>query len=403
MIYFYIPFAALLVLLSFRSFRAGIEYLNYFGQELARPIVGYTPFTTIIAPCKGLDEHLRDNLSALLCQDHPGYEVLFVVDDRLDPAVEIIRDICDTDLSNRARLIIAPRSRDSGQKVENLRTAVLAVDERSEVFAFVDSDVRPAKDWLRSLIAPLADEKIGASTGYRWFASDRTNFATEVRAAWNASIASALGPDMRSNFCWGGSTAIRREVFERLGVAADWKGAVSDDLVLTRTLAAAGLPIKFVPKALVESNGACTVRQLFEFTNRQMKITRVYAKGLWIRSIIGSGLFNAVFVGSLLLVVLFPTSSLETVAAVSSLFFITALSTAKAWLRFRAVQLVLRSEAVHRQLLYQLTLWLVTPAIFLINSIAALFSTTIVWRGIEYQMVSAAETSVRRIVPEKRL
>ncbi len=400
MIYFYIPFAALLVLLSFRSFRAGIEYLNYFRQELARPIAGYTPFTTIIAPCKGLDEHLRDNLSALLCQDHPAYEVLFVVDDRLDPAVEIIRDICDTDPSNRARLIIAPRSRDSGQKVENLRTAVLAVDERSEVFAFVDSDIRPAKDWLRSLIAPLADEKIGAATGYRWFASDRTNFATEVRAAWNASIASALGPDMRSNFCWGGSTAIRREVFERLGVANRWKGAVSDDFVLTRTLAAAGLPIKFVPNALVESNGRCTFRGLFEFTNRQMKITRVYADDLWLKSFVGSGLFNLVAAWSLLILVLDPIVSTGSLISMAALFFIASLSAAKAWLRFRAVRLVLSSNAVARQLIYQLTLWMLTPAVFLANCITALFSRTITWRGIEYKMLSPSETKVQRLTDD---
>ncbi len=402
MIYFYIPFAALLAYLSLRSLLSGVAYLKYFKQELEAPASGYTPFATIIAPCKGLEQSLADNLRALLDQNYPAYEVLFVVDDLNDPAVPLIDNICRAGRPH-SRLIVAPPATRSGQKVENLRTAVTAADERSRVFVFVDSDVRPSKDWLASLVAPIEDEKIGASTGYRWFVSYRSSLAAEIRSAWNASIASALGPETASNFCWGGSTAISRDVFHRLHVSDGWKGTVSDDFALTRMLTTAGLQIKFVPKALVESNGACTVRQLFEFTNRQMKITRVYAKGLWIRSIIGSGLFNAVFVGSLLLVVLFPTSSLETVAAVSSLFFITALSTAKAWLRFRAVQLVLRSEAVHRQLLYQLTLWLVTPAIFLINSIAALFSTTIVWRGIEYQMVSAAETSVRRIVPEKRL
>ena len=38
-----------------------------------------------------------------------------------------------------------------------------------EVLVFVDSDARPEKSWLKKLVAPLADETLGASTGYRWF------------------------------------------------------------------------------------------------------------------------------------------------------------------------------------------------------------------------------------------
>jgi len=37
---------------------------------------------------------------------------------------------------------------------------------------------------------------------------------SHLRAVWNAAIASALGADEQKNFCWGGSTAIRRSTFE---------------------------------------------------------------------------------------------------------------------------------------------------------------------------------------------
>ena len=56
---------------------------------------------------------------------------------------------------------------------------------------------------------------------------------------------------------------------------------------------AAGLPIVFVPQALTASVEDCSLSETFEFTNRQMKITRVYATPLWRVSFVGSGLFIA--------------------------------------------------------------------------------------------------------------
>src|SRR6476660_4886589 len=187
-IVFYI-LAALLIYFSFRSLRGGIDYLEYFRRETAKPLSDHTPFVTIIAPCKGLDQGLRENLEALLVQDYTAYEVIFVVDDESDEAVPVIRS-----MPGDSKLVFAPKAVRSSQKVENLREAVLHASPRSEVFAFVDSDARPSPLWLPHLVAPLVDPTVGVSTGYRWFISTRPSFAAEMRSVWNASIASALGP-----------------------------------------------------------------------------------------------------------------------------------------------------------------------------------------------------------------
>src|SRR5258705_10986595 len=91
MIFVFYFFAAVLVLLSYKSFRGGREYLGFFRSELARLGSDFTPFTSVIAPCRGLDEGLEENLAALFEQDYPEYEVIFVVDDEADPAVEVIQ------------------------------------------------------------------------------------------------------------------------------------------------------------------------------------------------------------------------------------------------------------------------------------------------------------------------
>ena len=410
LIAFYI-FAALLIYLSYKSFRGGIDYLNYFKQELARPPSEFTPFATVIAPCKGMDEGLERNLAALIEQDYPAYEVIFVVDDESDSAVPVIDEIVsrkDAESQSVAdpssadppqfrlvssKLVVAPTAVESSQKVENLREAVLHTDERSEVLVFVDSDARPARNWLRSLVAPLSDESIGASSGYRWFLSEKPTFASELRSAWNASIASALGPNVKSNFCWGGSTAILRKTFERIGMREKWRGTLSDDFAVTRTLSEAGLPIHFVPRALIPSIESCSMRECLEFTTRQMKITRVYMPHLWLLSFFGSGLFTFVMLSSILIAVFSKQNTAFVWAAIATLVIVSVFSVGKAWLRSKAVGMVI--PAASKQTFAQLTLWLLSPPLFLLNSILALISRRLKWRGITYELVSPTET--RRI------
>ena len=420
-ILFYI-FAALLIYFSFRSFRGGIDYFNYFKAEFAKPLPGYTPFATVIAPCKGLDEGLAANLNALLEQDYPEYEIIFVVDDESDSAVKTINelisrkaaksqsgDIIETGNSQiprvvttqlfassrlcgkiPVRVIVAPKTEDSSQKVQNLRDAVLHADPRSEVFVFVDSDARPSTVWLSSLIAPLQDDTIGAATGYRWFIPQKPSFPAELRSAWNASIASSLGPNLKSNFCWGGSTAITRRTFERLDIREAWRGTLSDDFTVTRLIKAAGLSIHFVPQALTRSTDPCSFRELLEFTTRQMKITRVYSPHLWLMSFFGSALFTCVMLSAFLIVALSRQNTLVVWASITTLALVSLFSIGKAWLRLAAVSLVI--PEARKQYLPQLTFWILAPPLFLYNCVRALISRKVTWRGIRYELVSEKQT-----------
>ena len=394
---FYI-FAALLVYMSFKSFRGGINYLNYFRSELSKPAGPYTPLATVIIPCKGLEDGLETNLKAVLDQDYPAFEVIFVVDSEEDPSAELIKKVSrkDAKTAKNTKVVIADRATGSSQKVENLREAVLNASDESEVFVFVDSDTRPQSEWLRFLVAPLANERIGAATGYRWFISNRPTFGSEIRSVWNASIASALGPNCKSNFCWGGSMAIRRETFERVNMRERWRGTLSDDFAVTRAMKAAGLDIYFVPQALTASVGDFTLLDTVEFTNRQMKITRVNAPDLWLLSYFGSIVFNAVMISAFLIVILSKINDLNVLIAMITSIAVSAFSIGKSWTRLKAVELALadRWPQVKRQWLTQNTLWLLSPALFLINCIVATFSRRMTWRGIKYELKSPSETVI---------
>ena len=393
MIFVFYFFALILVFLGYKSLRGGINYLEYFKKELAKPQSNFTPFCSIIVPCRGFDEDLRMNLDALYRQDFPQFEVLFVVDDEKDEAVKIIGEILSRGAEN-TKLIVAGKAENEGQKVHNLRRAVLEVSEKSEIFVFVDSDARPNENWLRNLIAPLQSEKIGAATGYRWFISEKNTFSSQIRSVWNASIASALGANTNTNFCWGGSTAMRRDRFENTKMREKWRGTLSDDFAVTRVLRELNLPIHFVPQCLTATIEDCSFREFLEFSTRQMKITRVYASHLWKASFIGSFLFTAIFVSNIVL--LFFLVGWQFWLTLTFLLIIFTLGAAKAWIRLQAVKLVLQNyeKKLNQSVLWQITLWTITPAIYFYNCLRAFFSNQIRWRGIRYEMKSPSETII---------
>jgi len=254
---------------------------------------------------------------------------------------------------------------------------------------------------LRSLVAPLQDEQIGATTGYRWFVPLRRGLASHLRSVWNASIASALGADERKNFCWGGSTAIRRKTFEQLKVRDRWRGTVSDDFTLTRVLHEARLPIKFVPRCLTPSFEDCGLRELVEFTTRQLKITRAYATHLWKAVLIGSAIFVMTVVGGIVVIVWRPAAGLSFATPLFLLLAILALGAMKSHLRLRAVSTVISDRRLRSlgTTSAHVTLWPLASLLYLHNALAAAFSRRIEWRGITYELKSPTETV---IIPRRK-
>jgi hypothetical protein len=190
--------------------------------------------------------------------------------------------------------------------------------------------------------------------------------------------------------------AIRRDTFERVNMRERWRGTLSDDFAVTRAMKAAGLDIYFVPQALTASVGDFTLLDTVEFTNRQMKITRVNAPHLWLLSYFGSIVFNGVMISAFLIVILSKINDLNVLIAMITSIAVSAFSIGKSWTRLKAVEFVLadRWPQVKRQWLTQNTLWLLSPALFLINCIVATFSRRMTWRGIKYELKSPTETVI---------
>ena len=235
----------------------------------------YTPVVSVIVPCKGTDYGFHENIPAFLTQEYLRYQTVFVVESKDDPAYSALDQL--TKNKPNAHLALTNPFSGCSAKVASLLTG-LASTADAEVLVFADSDMKPDTHWLQNLVAPLQDETIGATTGYRWYFP--TNWKTLLFSVWNMiSIVCTFYPTPMS--AWGGSTAIQKNVFEKLHIKEKWKTAILDDCVVTKSVKKAKYSIYFEPKCIMESPPETSIRSFMRWGTRQFTWLRWYYPMLW--------------------------------------------------------------------------------------------------------------------------
>jgi ceramide glucosyltransferase len=372
----------------------GLQWLGYARRRMRTDPGFHAPRIAVLCPCKGVEPGLERNLVSLTEFNHQNYEVFFILASESDPAAAIVKRVISSSRP-KAHLIVAGQPQGCGEKVNNLRSAVEELPEEFEVLVFTDSDGRPGRSWLQRLTAPLGDERIGATTTMRWLIANRGNLATALLAAWNAPIVTMLS-EKGKNFCWGGGTAIRRSVFEGIGVLDEWRTSVSDDYSMTNALELAGRSIFFVPECLTVSYVETDLSALMEFTNRQILITRVYAQKIWRAAAVTHLLYCVTVVLGLALAIGDLLGERPALHIAALTFFILLLSAIRASLRIVAVTEILSGSKaqIMKQAWVNIALSAAIPFVYLTNFTHSLLTRKIRWRNINYELISSNQTRI---------
>jgi len=367
----------------------------------------YRPQTVLIIPCKGLDSTFHENIYSFFHQDYENYLLWFVVEDESDPAY---KELCllkeQLSVESKAlevQVFVAGQSHSCSQKIHNLLYCYNKIGDDIDVLAFADSDICVHKDWLSHLVYPLHKSTNGASTGYRWFVPEKNNFSSLALSAINAKVAQLLGNTI-FNQAWGGSMAIRTDVFRKVGLDKLWPKVLSDDLSLSVAVKKEGLKVAYVPACLVASYESTTWQKLFEFARRQFLITRVYAFRTWLFGLFSSiysvlGLWGGVIIAAIVLGGFWPDpnfTSHETTLLLSLPIVFFAGQFIRSILRQRMIGKLLekdhnRMRAACAADILLSWLWSLLLMFFIVSSA---FGRQVCWRSIRYKLTSATETQV---------
>lgn len=397
-LYFYIALAAIVSQLIFlvQTYRN----CRYALKKHKKRRWWYRPRTVLIIPCKGMESSFRENITSFFKLDYENYLLWFVVADESDPAYDQLCDLkTQLEADSKAlevQVFVAGYGQSCSQKIHNLLYCYERIGEDVEILAFADSDICVRGNWLSHIVYPLRKSKNGVASGYRWYIPKENNLASLALSAMNAKIAQLLG-NTPFNQAWGGSMAIRVDVFRKLGIDRIWPKVLSDDLSLSRAVKKAGLRVAFVPACLVASYERATWRSLFEFSRRQFLITRVSTPRVWWLSLLSSvysllGTWGAA--GLAIYAARIHHRDLPIFIAVPVVFFTAQLI--RVILRQRMARRLLSEEhrAMRAAYLADILAFWLWSLLLLFFIVASAFGRTICWRGIRYKIVSPTETIV---------
>ncbi|MGD0567669.1 MAG: bacteriohopanetetrol glucosamine biosynthesis glycosyltransferase HpnI [Candidatus Sulfotelmatobacter sp.] len=240
--------------------------------EGARPIRELPPIS-ILKPLKGTDPEIYKSFRSHCLQDYPEYEIIFGVSDPNDPAIESVTTLQREFPERRIQLVVSPKILGANVKVSNL--AQMLPEARFDYLIVNDSDIRVPSDYLRLVIAPLADPGIGMVTClYRGVAGPTLGSRLEalgISTDFCPSVLAARQVEGGIRFGLGSTLAFRRAELEKIGGFTSFADYLADDYELGKRITALGLSVK-LSEVVVET--FLPSYRLWDFLAHQLRWAR---------------------------------------------------------------------------------------------------------------------------------
>jgi ceramide glucosyltransferase len=239
---------------------------RFFSRAKALPAspAGFTPPVSILKPVRGMDPDAYENFASFCRQDYPEYEIVFCVGDHSDPVLPVIQRVISDFPQSHIRVLFGSGRDATNDKVAKL--ARLSKEAKYETLVINDSDVRAEPEYLRTVVAPLADPKVGAVTCFYVPTEETTlvqklqtmgmysDFYPGIVVAWQLDgVKFALGPTI----------ATSRARLEGFGGYETIENKPADDLLVGRLIAEQGYEVKLLPYPVLTVADFQSFRDLF--------------------------------------------------------------------------------------------------------------------------------------------
>lgn len=234
------------------------------------------PPVSVLKPLKGIDPEIWESFSSHCEQDYPDYQLILGVSDAQDPAAGVVRRLQEKYPQRQIKLVVCDRDLGTNPKVSALAQMLPAA--RHEVLLVNDSDVRVPPDYLRRVIAPLADDSVGLVTClYRAVAGHTLGSRLEalsVSTDFVPGVLSARFLEKGLRFGLGSTLAFRRHDLEKIGGFEGMADYLADDYELGRRVAGIGKSVELSELVVDTFLPAYSLRQFFAHQMRWSRTIR---------------------------------------------------------------------------------------------------------------------------------
>jgi ceramide glucosyltransferase len=222
-----------------------------------------------------LDPEAYENFASYCRQDYPDYELIFCVSDENDGSVPVLEKLQRDFPKRRIRVLYG-----SGRNAINDKVAKLVrmVNEaENEVLVINDSDVRVEPDYLRTVVAPLRDPKVGGVTCLYVSTHDET----WTQHLQSIGMISDFYPGILVarqldgiKFALGQTIVTTRARLAGFGGYEAIENRPADDLLVGRLIAEQGFEVELLPYAVQTVPDYDSLRDLFVKRLRWMTVMR---------------------------------------------------------------------------------------------------------------------------------
>lgn len=222
---------------------AGWVVLRRFAGPSDLPMTVLPP-VTLLKPLCGDEPLLEEALVSSCRQAYPDFQIVFGVQDPLDPALAIVDRLRDRFPDLDVTVTIDPTPHGTNRKISNLMNMMPAA--RHDLLVFSDSDLHVGPDYLERLAVALHQPGVGlVSTLYVGLPSGPSLWqrlgATQISHVFlpGALLARAFG----RQDCLGNTMILRRETLELAGGLRGLVNELADDNVLGQRVRHLGLKV----------------------------------------------------------------------------------------------------------------------------------------------------------------
>ena len=338
------------------------------------------PPVSLLKPLKGTDPDIYESFRSHCLQDYLEYEIIFGVNDPDDPAVASVQKLQREFPERRIQLVVSPNKLGANVKVSNLEHMLQAA--RYEHLLVNDSDIVVERDYLRRVIAPLADQNVGMVTClYRGVAASTLGSQLEslgISTDFCPGVLVARQLEGGLRFGLGSTLAFRRTDLERIGGFRSIVDFLADDYELGRRIANLGWQV-LLSDVVVETHlPAYDLRGFLAHQLRWARGVRDSRTGGYIGLATTYGLMWA----------------LLTLIASQTAPWSWAVLTVTVLLRLAMALAVGKSVLADRHLLRHLWLLPVRDLVAVVVWIASFAGHTVTWRGDRFELKKGRLTRI---------